>query len=159
MSGWPDAKIRSTALWYIGKHTMDPPTWRYTRIGDGHPEVLSRAGLEPGELSLVSFFLSKASWYGLTTRRVVGSYSGRDVSVAAPDIVRDDFGDNPKGYGGVELQVMTLRHANGEEFALQFEAGRAWMAPIYYFSYWKIKYPILDKLKDDPGAAPGRAGR
>ncbi len=25
MSDWPDAKIRSTALWYIGKHTMDPP--------------------------------------------------------------------------------------------------------------------------------------
>jgi hypothetical protein len=32
------------------------------------------------------------------------------------------------------------------------------MAPIYYFHYWKIKYPILVKLKAEP-VAPADAGR
>ena len=27
------------------------------------------------------------------------------------------------------------------------------MAPIHYFRYWKIKYPIIDKLKDDLAAS------
>ena len=42
---------------------MDSPAWRYTRVGDVHPEVLSRAEVEPGELPLVSFFVSEASMY------------------------------------------------------------------------------------------------
>ncbi len=155
MSDWPDAKIRSTALWYIGKHTMDPPTWRYTRVGDVHPEVLSRAEVEPGELPLVSFFVSEASWYLLTTRRVVGSCSGQNVRVTAIDVLEDHFG-NFKGFGGAKLQIMRLRLAHGEEPVLQYETGRASMAPIYYFRYWKIKYPILDKLKAEPGALPDR---
>ena len=149
MTDWPDAKIRSTALWYIGKHTMDPPTWRYTLVGDAHPDVLSRAELESGELPLVSFLISEASWYVFTTRRVVGEYSGRHVKLAALDVLEDRFG-NFKGYRGAELEVMTLRLAGGEEAELQYETGRASMAPIYYFRYWKIKYPILDKLKAEP---------
>jgi hypothetical protein len=157
MSDWPDAKIRSTALWYIGKHTMDPPTWRYTLVGNAHPEVLSRAELGPGELPLVSFFLSEASWYVLTTRRVIGAYSGQRVQPGALDVLDARFG-NFKGYGGTELEVMTLRLASALQAALQYETGRASMAPMYYFRYWKIKYPILDKLKAEPNAAPERGG-
>jgi hypothetical protein len=155
MSDWPDAKIRSTALWYIGKHTMDPPTWRFTLVGEAHPESLGRAEPEPGELPLVSFLFSETSWYLLTTRRVVGELSGRRVGAAALEVLEDRFG-NFKGYGGAELEVMTLRLAGGREAALQYETGRASMAPIYYFRYWKIKYPILDKLKAEPNAAVDR---
>jgi hypothetical protein len=149
MVDWPDRKIRSTALWYIGKHTMDPSTWRYTLVGEAHPEVLSRAKLEAGELPVVSFFNSEASWYLLTTRRVIGAFAGHSVAVSSLDVVKDDF-NNFKGYGGVELEVRTLRLSGGGEATLQYETGRASMAPIYYFRYWKIKYPVLDKLKDEP---------
>ena len=31
--------------------------------------------------------------------------------------------------------------------------GKHTMTPIYYFRYWRIKYPVLDKLKAEPGAA------
>lgn len=151
MSNWPDAKIRATALWYIGKKTMDLPMWKYTRVGDAHPEVLGHAELEPGELPIVSFFVGKESWYLLTTRRVVGAYSGLSVRVATLDVRVQDFG-NFKGYRSVELEVMRLQLANDHEVALQYETGRASMAPIYYFIYWEIKYPVLDMLKDDPGA-------
>lgn len=157
MSDWPDAKIRSTALWYIGQHTMDPPTWRYTLVGNAHPEMLDRAELEPGELPLVSSLHSEASWYVLTTRRVVGEYSGHRVMAAVLDVLENRYGDF-KGNGGLDLQVMMLRLASGEEAALQYETGRASMAPIYYFRYWKIKYPILDKLKAEPNAQ-GRTKR
>jgi hypothetical protein len=51
---------------------------------------------------------------------------------------------------------MTLRFAGGEETVLQYETGRASMAPIYYIRYWKIKYPILDKLKTEQAPAPDR---
>lgn len=157
MDDWPDAKIRATALWYIGKHAMDPPTWRYTLVGSAHSEVLGRTELEPRELPLVSFQFSDASWSLFTTRRVVGEYSGRRVNVAALDILEHRFG-NFKGYGGAELEVVTLRLAGGQEAALQYETGRASMAPIYYCRYWKFKYPILDKLRDEPGAAVDPAG-
>jgi hypothetical protein len=146
MSVWPDAKICSTALWYIGKHAMDPPTWRYTLLGDAHPEVRGRAELELGELPVVSFFLLAECWYVLTTRRVVGTYSGRRVKAATLDVLKTRF-DNFKGYGGAELEVMTLRLPDGVEAELQYETDRASMGPIYYFRYWKIKYPILDKLR------------
>jgi hypothetical protein len=157
MSDWPDSKILSTALWYIGKHTMDPPTWRYTLVGEAHVEVFSRAELEPGEFPLVSFFFSEASWYLLATRRVLGAYAGRRVSVPALAVGEDRFGDF-KGYNGAELEVMKLRLASAEEFLLQYETGRASMAPIYYFLYWKVKYPILDKLKVEP-LAPAEGPR
>ena len=72
MGDWPDEKIRSTALFYIEKHLMEPATWPYTLVGKSHAEVASRAELQPGELPLVSFFLSEESWYLLTTRRILG---------------------------------------------------------------------------------------
>jgi hypothetical protein len=94
----------------------------------------------------VSFFLSQQSWYLLTSRRVLGSYSGLSVEVAALDIVKDDFVD-PKGHNGSEIEVVTCWSANGSKAVLQYETGRASMAPIHYFRYWKLKYPILDKLR------------
>ncbi len=136
---------------------MEPPTWRYTVVGDAQPEVLARAELQPGESALVGFFLSVESWYLFTTRRVLGAHAGREVAAAALDVLEDRFG-NFKGYGGTGLEVMTLRQAGGVETTLQYETGRASMAPIYYFRYWRIKYPVLDKLKAEPGASPaGRA--
>jgi len=146
MEDWPDEKIRSTALWYIGKHSMDPATWPYTLIGGSHAEVASRAELQLGELPLVSFFLSEESWYVLTTRRILGRFSGEPVEVPALDVLEDHFG-NFKGFRGRETEIMRLKLVGGGEVRLEYETGRASMAPIYYFRYWKIKFPILDKLK------------
>jgi len=42
---------------------------------------------------------------------------------------------------------MTLRVNSRLRATLQYETGRASMAPIYYFRYWSIKYPILGKLR------------
>lgn len=148
MNDWPDAKIRSTALWYIGKHCMEPATWRQTRVGEAQPEALSLFILQTSESPLIGFFLSPESWYVFTTRRVVGAYAGRFVDVAALDVLGNRFGEF-KGHRGEELNAMTLRFADGGEADLQYETGLAAMAPIYYLRYWTAKYPILHKLKDD----------
>ena len=154
MTDWPDQKICSTALWYIEKAAMDPPTWRHTRIGKCHPEVSSRVQLQPGELVVVSSFLSDASWYLFTTRRILGSYGGQGVEMVALDVLDFDFA-NFKGYGQLDIlqddflkscgeketEVMTLRHVSGIEARLEYETGRASMAPIFYMRYWKIKFP------------------
>ena len=39
------------------------------------------------------------------------------------------------------------RLADGATVSLEYETGKASMAPIYYFRYWKIKYPVLDMLR------------
>ena len=44
-------------------------------------------------------------------------------------------------------ELMRLRLANGRVLELEYETGPASMAPIYYFRYWTVKYPILAKLK------------
>ena len=146
MGDWPDEKIRSTALWYIGKHSGDPATFRYTLVGESHPEVARHVELPPSELPLVSFFLSEESWCLLTTRRILGCFSGQGIEIAALDVLEDRFG-NFKGRGGRETEIMTLQVVGGGEVRLEYETGRASMAPIYYFRYWKIKFPILEKLK------------
>jgi hypothetical protein len=146
MSDWPDAKIHSTALRYINQHAMDLPTWQYTLVGNAQPEVLSRAELKPGELPLVGFFLADASWYLLSTRRVLGSYADQNVDVAALDVHEDHFG-NFKGIGGTKTELMKLRLTHGFEATLQYETRKASMAPIYYFRYWSIKYPVLGRLR------------
>ncbi|HXN47174.1 MAG TPA: hypothetical protein VN893_11075 [Bryobacteraceae bacterium] len=145
MTDWPDAKIRATALRYIDKATITTPAWRFTLIDKAHPEVLARANLEEGESPLVSCYISEASWYLLSTRRVVGVYGGQKIDVGALDIHVDHSGDF-KGYGGEDLELMTLRLNSGREMKVQYETGRASMAPIYYFRYWRVKYPVLGKL-------------
>jgi hypothetical protein len=146
MADWPDEKIRSTALWYIRKHSMDPSAWRWTRLGEPHPEVLRFVRLQVGELPVVSFFRLEASWYLFTSRRILGCFSGQAVEVTALDVVKDRFG-NFKGYGGQETEVMTLQLSDSSEVSLEYETLKASMAPIYYMMYWQRKYPILDKLK------------
>jgi hypothetical protein len=146
MSGWPHTKIRATALAYIGKHCMNPDTWRFTLIGDAHPDVIMRARLEPDEVPVVSFCLGPESWYLFSTRRVLGCYGSKDVEVAALDVRESRFGDF-KGSHGAELELMHLRLDSGLDAVLQYETWNASMAPIYYFRYWRVKYPVLDKLK------------
>jgi hypothetical protein len=149
MADWPDEKIQSTALWYIRKHSMDASTWRWTQLGEAYPEVLRFADVQLGELSVVSFFRSEASWYLFTSRRILGWFSGQAVAVAALDVVKDRFG-NFKGYGGRETEVMILQLSDGSEVSLEYETAKASMAPIYYMMYWHRKYSILDKLKAEP---------
>ncbi len=152
MDDWPDRKIRNNAEWYICKHAMHPESWRHTRLAKHHPDVIHRAVLQDGELPIVSSYISDSSWYVLTTRRIIGAYAGDSVELSATDVCSDKFG-NFKGYGTAQTEVMALTNNGKRTSRLEYETGKASMAPIYYFRFWSIKYPIINKLKDDPRAS------
>ncbi|MEO5926505.1 MAG: hypothetical protein ABIR70_21990 [Bryobacteraceae bacterium] len=146
MSDWPDDKIRSTALRYITKHLMDISTWRATTVGVLHPGLGSSVELQPGESPIVSCFHSAASWYVLSTRRILATCKNQKVDAGVLEVTSQDFSDF-KGHGGSASEVMNLKLAGGQIAYLEFETGKASMAPIYFFRYWEIKYPILGKLR------------
>ena len=149
MTDWPDEKIRSTALWYIRKHSTAQAAWRWTELEEPHPEVLRLAYLQAGELPIFSFFRSEASWSLFTTRRIVGCHSGEAVEIAAPKGVKGSFG-NFKGHNARQTEVMRLQASDRTEATLEYETFPASMAAIYYVMYWQRKYPILNKLKAKP---------
>jgi hypothetical protein len=149
MSAYPDRKIQAIALWYIDRPSMDIASWQWTILGRVHEAVAKLVGLEPGELPIVSSYVSEESWYLLTSRRILGRYAGKQVSAVPLEVVSDDFG-NFKGYRHVLKEEMVLHLVGGDEVRLEYETGYASMAPIYYSRFWKIKYPFLDKLVDDP---------
>jgi hypothetical protein len=149
MHDWPDQKIRNIAVWNIEKASMAPATWRFTLIGEIHPIVAEQIVMQESELPVVSSFISEVSWYLFTTRRILGSYGGQRYEAAPADLLDQHFG-NFKGYGHEETNVMRLTFPGDREVQLEYETGKASMAPIHYMQFWKLKYPVLDKLQFDP---------
>lgn len=146
----PDEKVKDICLASIRRHSMSPEGWLNTLIGDLHPEISNDVfRLSPGEIVLVSCYFSKASWYAITTRRIVGAYYGRRSEILATDIEEQNFG-NFKGYGGMEREVMTIRSADSPENRFEFEAGNASMAPIYALS---TLVPKLTQIQAEQDAA------
>ena len=146
MNGYPDEKIRSTSIRYINQHAMTPSTWKSTVIGQAHTALSRLAEMDSGESPIVSCWHSESNWYVLSTRRVLGACRGKTINAAILDVVSNRFG-NFKGYGQKGIETMNLGLANGRAVQLEYETGPASMAPIYYFRYWTIKYPVLDKLR------------
>lgn len=156
MSDWPHQKIWNIATWYIRKHAMEPSSWAYTRLSNHDNDLMDRAQLTENELPIVSCQISTDSWYVLTTRRVTAEHAGDYVDTLATDIEREGLGDF-KGHDGARTRPLSLVLNGGERKTIEYETGRASMAPIYYFSFWGLKYPILEKLKFDP--SDGRSMR
>lgn len=149
MAEWPDEKIRNIALWYIEKASMDPATWRFTLIETAHPVVSERVVMQEGELPVVSCFISEDSWYLFTTRRIVGSYGGQKYEAAPAEVIEYHV-RNFKGYGHQETDIMRLALPGDAELQLEYETGKASMAPIHYMLFWRLKFPVLDRLRFDP---------
>ena len=151
MKDYQDKKIRKHIVRYIRKASGDVSEWKYTKIDEAHEKVLKKIEIAPGEFPIVSFYLSENSFYLLTTRRVAGFYDKREVEFFPTYIKQDNFGNfkglNSELYRYKHIEVVTF-DVEGENYCqrLQFETGKASMAPIYYFRWWEIKYPIFDKL-------------
>ncbi|NLS90994.1 MAG: hypothetical protein GXX96_02255 [Planctomycetaceae bacterium] len=156
MTDWPDAKIFNNVTWEIQRHSITPDEWTYTRISNHHGEIIEQLDKATGERAVVTAMTGDTNWYALTTRRIVGEFDCRRFDVSAHLVAAYDFGRNPKGYGEVQFGVATITGVDGVQTCLEFETGRAWMAPEYYFSWWIRKYPRLDvfKFNPDPNATP-----
>ena len=141
-----DEKVARICLASIRKSSLDVDSWLHTRLAELHPEIISLVGLKNGELPIVSCFFSAASWYVLTSRRVIGQYFGHGVDIPTADITQTGFG-NFKGYGGKAIEVATINIPEERELRIEYETGKASMAPIYYFQFWDRKFQHLDILK------------
>jgi hypothetical protein len=152
MSSWPDEKIYNNAIWEIRRHSMNPESWRYTRIDNHHSDLVDSCGAADGERPIVTAVTCNGNWYAFTTRRLVGVF--RDGAFAVPAHLMTDcsFGDNAKGYGNVELSIATISQGEDAPVTFEFETGKAWMAPEYYVSWWIRKFPLLDVFKFDPAS-------
>ncbi len=137
-----DAKIQKLCIAHIEKHSMDTHEWQHTILGRFHEGI---GALRSDELPIVSIYFSPASWCALTTQRVLGTYFGHLVDVQTSDVIDSSFG-NFKGHGSKTIEVLTLGTSSDKEVRLEYETGKASMAPIYYLQFWKRKYPILAKL-------------
>lgn len=144
-----DVKIRNNADWYIRKHSMKLEAWRYTRLNDHHNKLVEHLDSGDGELPVVTSYVSEQSWYILSTRRVISFVNGKRGDVPASETETSGYG-NFKGYGNQRTERMTLQSQHLPAASLEFETGYASMAPIYYFRFWAIRYPIIDKLYHDP---------
>jgi hypothetical protein len=119
---------------------MEPESWRWTLIGTPHPEVAALVTLQAGEVPIVSCHISGTSWYLFTTRRVVGCFRGTNVEFDPTDVIDHDWA-NFKGYGGVSTASMVLKRQSNADVSIEYETGKASMAPIYYLRYWTFHYP------------------
>jgi hypothetical protein len=150
-----DERICDVCIASIRRHSMAPEDWAHTKIGVLHDEILEDVALAPSELVLVSCFISTASWYAITTRRIVGAYYGRKSDVSAAKITDDNFG-NFKGYGQMAREVMTIRSLDTGEIRFEYETGNASMAPIYALNTLLPKLKSLQAeqdIADQPAAA------
>ena len=129
---------------------MSPANWLFTRISEHYDCALPNINRTDGELAIVTARTSEFNWYALTTRRIIGETNNASFDVPAAQIVGCDFGRNAKGYGSQQFALATVTCRDGSQVQLEFETGRAWMAPQYYMSWWVRKYVILDVLKFDP---------
>ena len=145
-----DKKIADLCIASIKRHSLDPKSWRYTNIAVLHPELSRDFRMESGELPLVSCYISPASWYVISTRRVIGMCNGNKVAVDAHRILEDHF-VNFKGIGNKNVEVFTIRTAYDREIRFEFETGKASMAPIYAL---KTLLPKVKKLYTEQSGAP-----
>jgi len=109
---------------------MDPETWNYTLIGELHPQIESKGLLKKEEIPLVSCYFDKASWYTITTRRILGFYYTHNIAVEVISVIEDHSG-NFKGFGNKEREVYTVKTKDTPEIRFEYETGKASMAPIY----------------------------
>ena len=149
MNHWPDKKIFNNVLWDIQQNAMGPESWALTRLVDCHASITQHIDSKDGELALVSARTTDSNWYALTSRRIIGEMNQNAFDVLADRITNCNFGMNPKGHRNVKFAVATITHLDGPPVLIEFETGRAWMAPEYYMSWWIRKYAILDVLKFD----------
>ena len=120
--------------------------WNSTKIDSVHPEIEKAANLNALELPIVSCYMGDSSWYTLTTERVIGTYLNDQIDENIQNIINKDFG-HFKGNSDRKREIVLLQSGDGKNFRLEYETGNASMAPIYYFRFWEIKFPIIEKLK------------
>ena len=125
-----DDDVSAICLASIRRHAMDVASWQFTVLNTMHDELHGNVILAENESPIVSFYSSAEHWYVMTTRRVIGRHCGVLHDIPTWRIKRDEFGDF-KGHNRNPTSTMRLQLASGSRIELEYETGKAAMAPIY----------------------------
>jgi len=132
--------IRERCLKVIRETSMHEDSWEMTLLDRCHDFTVSIFPLDEGEYPLISF-LAGGDWTLYTTHRLIGEISGKRVEIDRTDFGSDDFGNFKQDLDSPQVTEASIRTKNGLQKFL-YESGYASMAPIYYFRFWSIKWPI-----------------
>jgi len=121
---------------------MTPDQWKHTVIGCVHPELAPSFDFLPGERPIASGFFSQASWWVISTQRVVSQYHGARQELDPRYGVDHEFGnfkgikrsESPSALPTETATVTSVKTKHSVQF--EFETGKASMAPIYACMFW-----------------------
>ena len=145
-----DSDVADIVLASIRRHSMHIDQWRWTKVGKIHQELDSVVQLLEAELPLVSYYASHASWYVVSTRRVLWCFRGATHAIPAHQISESKFG-NFKGHGGLEREIMVLVIADGRKLELEYETGYASMGAIYGIDVLRRKIASIHRTANQGG--------
>jgi len=120
---------------------MHECSWEMTLLDDFHDPIHSKVVLKEDEYPLVSFFAGEADWTLYTTHRMVGEASGVRTEINRNEYGRTEFGNFKQDLDSPRVTEAIVRNQT-EIHLFLYESGYASMAPIYYFRFWTIKWPI-----------------
>jgi hypothetical protein len=150
--------IRERCLKVIRESSMHEGSWEMTLLDRCHDPIESAFPLEDGEYPLISF-LAGGDWTLYTTHRLVGEISGKRAEIDRTEFVSTHFGNFKQDLDSPRVTEASIRTKEGSlEFL--YESGYASMAPIYYFRFWSIKWPVwqetyrIENEKAEQGVDP-----
>jgi len=120
---------------------MHEISWERTLLDQMHSQLETVVDLESDELPIISFFVSEVDWTLYTTHRLVGQHDGFYSEVSQAEFGKTDFGDFKGDLDSPRIEPASVRSNQGDRTFL-YETGFASMAPIHYFKFWSLKWPV-----------------
>lgn len=133
--------IRERCLKVIRKASMHENSWEMTLLNRCHDPIASAFQMDDSEYPLVSFFAGTRGWTLYTTHRLVAEASGKRTEIWFSEFGSTDFGNFKQDLDSPRVTEATIHTNQGKELFL-YESGYASMAPIYYFRFLSLKWPV-----------------
>lgn len=133
--------IRERCLQVIREASMHVDSWEMTLLDRCHDTIESAVRLEDGEYAIVSFFAGEGDWTLYTTHRLFGEASGKRGEIERSEFGATDFGNFKQDLDSPRVTEAAIRTKRGSQPFL-YESGYASMAPIHYFKFWCLKWPV-----------------
>jgi len=135
---------------------MHEDSWELTLLDQCHAPIASRLSLGEDEFPLVSFYAAKEDWTLHTTHRLISEVSGKRSEISQPDYGKTNFGKFKQNLDSPQVMKATIQCQGGSRVFL-YESGYASMAPIHYFKFWSLKWPVWKETYRIKNEAQGSA--
>ncbi|CAN5506951.1 hypothetical protein BH09VER1_BH09VER1_55910 [soil metagenome] len=136
--------IRERCLALIRKSSMHEGHWEMTVLDSLHSPIKEVILLSEDEYPLISFFAGKGDWTVYTSHRLIGEVDSSRTEIKREAFDSCKWGDFKQDLDSPRVTVAHTRHL-GEGRQFLYESGYASMAPIYYFIFWELKWPVWRK--------------